>query len=188
MNKGDAPLCGAEVVARLLPQRPPLAMVDVVLEWKRGPKPSLRAARFVSASEPVFAGHFPDRPLWPGVFTIEGLAQSCRVLGTLERLAEARTAERTVEALRALERRLRGERHDEADARALELELAAMAGPGLLVAVDVRFTSPVFPGSVLEFDVARVRSLDDLVRFEVAAAVAGRTVAEGTMTTARPAA
>ena len=73
---------GREAVLRLLPHRPPLLLVDGVDDVRMDP-PSLRAHRHISPDEPVLTGHFPDRPIWPGVYTIEGLAQACALLAAL---------------------------------------------------------------------------------------------------------
>lgn len=70
-------------VERLLPQRPPLLLVDRVLAISEGAEPRLVAALDLHGDEPVLQGHFPGRPLWPGSYTIEGLAQSCALLGRL---------------------------------------------------------------------------------------------------------
>jgi 3-hydroxyacyl-[acyl-carrier-protein] dehydratase len=70
-------------VERLLPQRPPLLLVDRVLAASEGAEPRLVAALELHGDEAVFQGHFPGRPVWPGSYTIEGLAQSCALLGRL---------------------------------------------------------------------------------------------------------
>ena len=72
----------AEAVRQLLPHRPPLLLVDAVDAFSSEP-PALRAHKLITAAEPVFAGHFPDRAIWPGVYCIEGLAQTCALLGAL---------------------------------------------------------------------------------------------------------
>ena len=75
-------LLDADGVRRLLPHRPPLLLVDGVEAISEIP-PALRAWKLIGASEPVFAGHFPDQAIWPGVYSIEGLAQTCGLLGGL---------------------------------------------------------------------------------------------------------
>jgi 3-hydroxyacyl-[acyl-carrier-protein] dehydratase len=71
-----------EGVQRLLPHRAPFLLVDGV-DALGADAPELRAHKDILATEPVFAGHFPHRPIWPGVYTIEGLAQACALLGAL---------------------------------------------------------------------------------------------------------
>jgi 3-hydroxyacyl-[acyl-carrier-protein] dehydratase len=64
-----------------LPHRYPFLLVDRVLECERGK--SIRALKNVSYNEPYFTGHFPHRPLMPGVIIIEALAQVAGLLAFL---------------------------------------------------------------------------------------------------------
>ncbi len=61
-----------------LPHRYPFLMIDRVLECKEGE--SLLALKNVSFNEPYFQGHFPQRPVMPGVLIIEALAQATGIL------------------------------------------------------------------------------------------------------------
>src|SRR5579863_6403600 len=61
-----------------LPHRYPFLLVDRVLECVRGER--IRALKNVSFNEPYFTGHFPARPVMPGVLIIEALAQTAAVL------------------------------------------------------------------------------------------------------------
>jgi 3-hydroxyacyl-[acyl-carrier-protein] dehydratase len=65
-------------VMRLLPHRYPFLLVDRVLECNKGK--SIRAIKNVTMNEPFFPGHFPHRPVMPGVMIIEALAQACGIL------------------------------------------------------------------------------------------------------------
>ena len=65
-------------VMRLLPHRHPFLLVDRVLECRKGD--SIRAIKNVTANEPFFPGHFPHRPVMPGVMIIEALAQTAGIL------------------------------------------------------------------------------------------------------------
>lgn len=67
-------------IAGILPHRPPLLLVDRVLETEPGV--SLRAQKIVTASEPWVAAHFPPpgRPVMPGVLILEALAQASALL------------------------------------------------------------------------------------------------------------
>ena len=65
-------------VRRLLPHRYPFLLVDRVLECVKGE--SIRAIKNVTANEPFFPGHFPHRPVMPGVMIIEALAQTAGLL------------------------------------------------------------------------------------------------------------
>ena len=72
-----------EGILRLLPQRPPLLLVAEVLATRPGPAPAILAALDVRGDEPVLAGHFPGQPIWPGSYTIEGLAQTAALAAAL---------------------------------------------------------------------------------------------------------
>ena len=61
-----------------LPHRYPFRLVDRVIEIDRGK--SLRALKNVTMNEPFFIGHFPHRPVMPGVMILEALAQAAAIL------------------------------------------------------------------------------------------------------------
>lgn len=65
-------------ILRQLPHRYPLLLVDRVLELEHGQR--IRALKNVTINEPFFAGHFPHRPVMPGVMMIEALAQAAALL------------------------------------------------------------------------------------------------------------
>jgi 3-hydroxyacyl-[acyl-carrier-protein] dehydratase len=67
-----------EIMA-LLPHRYPLLLVDRVLELV--PNERILAFKNISVNEEVFNGHFPGAPIFPGVLTIEALAQASGILG-----------------------------------------------------------------------------------------------------------
>jgi 3-hydroxyacyl-[acyl-carrier-protein] dehydratase len=61
-----------------LPHRYPFLLVDRVLEIEKGKR--IKALKNVSINEPFFAGHFPFRPVMPGVLMLEALAQTAALL------------------------------------------------------------------------------------------------------------
>lgn len=61
-----------------LPQRYPVLMVDRVREIEPGKR--ILAVKNVSANEPYFEGHFPNRPIMPGVLILEAMAQAAGIL------------------------------------------------------------------------------------------------------------
>lgn len=65
-------------IMEMLPHRYPFLLVDQVLEMIPGQ--SVRALKNVTFNEPFFPGHFPGRPVMPGVLIIEALAQAGGVL------------------------------------------------------------------------------------------------------------
>ncbi|MDL2337782.1 MAG: 3-hydroxyacyl-ACP dehydratase FabZ [Pseudomonadota bacterium] len=66
-------------ILKKIPHRYPILLVDRVLEIKKGV--SIKALKNVSINEPYFSGHFPQRPVMPGVLMIEALAQAAAILG-----------------------------------------------------------------------------------------------------------
>jgi len=65
-------------VLKYLPQRYPVLMIDRVKELEPGKR--IVALKNVSANEPHFQGHFPGRPIMPGVLILEAMAQAAGVL------------------------------------------------------------------------------------------------------------
>ena len=65
-------------IQSLLPHRYPFLLVDRVIESEPGKR--LVAIKNVTINEPFFQGHFPSKPVMPGVLLIEGMAQSTGLL------------------------------------------------------------------------------------------------------------
>jgi len=68
-------------VLKHLPHRYPFLLVDRVLDYEVAK--SLTAIKNVTINEPFFCGHFPQRPVMPGVLMLEALAQAAGVLAFL---------------------------------------------------------------------------------------------------------
>ena len=62
-----------------LPHRYPFLLVDRILDIDK-PSQTIRALKNVTVNEPFFQGHFPGRPVMPGVLMLEALAQSSALL------------------------------------------------------------------------------------------------------------
>ena len=65
-------------ILKLLPHRYPILLVDRVLELDKGK--SIKALKNVTINEPFFVGHFPRRPVMPGVMILEAMAQTAALL------------------------------------------------------------------------------------------------------------
>lgn len=65
-------------ICALIPHRPPFLLVDEVLAYELGS--SIVGLKRISPADPVFAGHFPGNPIYPGVLIVEALAQTSLIL------------------------------------------------------------------------------------------------------------
>jgi 3-hydroxyacyl-[acyl-carrier-protein] dehydratase len=74
----DKPFLDIYAILKYLPHRYPFLLVDQVLECRTGE--SIRALKNVTFNEPFFTGHFPERPVMPGVMILEALAQAAGIL------------------------------------------------------------------------------------------------------------
>ena len=68
---------------RLLPHRYPFLLVDRVVEIDADKR--IVCLKNVSINEPIFTGHFPDTPVFPGVMIVEALAQAAGILAFASR-------------------------------------------------------------------------------------------------------
>jgi 3-hydroxyacyl-[acyl-carrier-protein] dehydratase len=67
-----------EAIQKILPHRPPFLLVDRVVALEPGVR--LVGWKSVTMNEPFFVGHFPAKPVMPGVLILEALAQACALL------------------------------------------------------------------------------------------------------------
>ncbi|HEY2930171.1 MAG TPA: 3-hydroxyacyl-ACP dehydratase FabZ [Acidobacteriota bacterium] len=80
MQMGDSKVevPSLEEIFKLLPHRYPFLLVDRILEWEPGKR--IVGLKNVTINEPFFSGHFPGKPIMPGVLIIEAMAQVGGVL------------------------------------------------------------------------------------------------------------
>jgi len=134
-------------IASLLPHRYPFLLVDRVVELAAGDR--IVALKNVTVNEPFFVGHFPQRPLMPGVLICEALVQAG---GILARASVAPLDE------------------------ALERPANRLA---MLTGLDrARFRRQVSPGDQLRLEVAIQRRRGTFWKMEGKARVDGKIVAE----------
>ena len=74
----NAPILDIHKILKKLPHRYPLLLVDRVVEFEKDKR--IKALKNVTINEPFFAGHFPGRPVMPGVLMLEALAQASALL------------------------------------------------------------------------------------------------------------
>jgi 3-hydroxyacyl-[acyl-carrier-protein] dehydratase len=73
-----APVLDIHKILKLLPHRYPILLVDRVVEFEQNQR--IKALKNVTINEPFFNGHFPNRPVMPGVLMLEALAQAAALL------------------------------------------------------------------------------------------------------------
>jgi len=86
----DKSLFDISVIQEILPQRTPFLFVDRVVALTAGKK--ITAEKDLQPEDTFFAGHFPDRPLMPGVLVTEALAQTSGLLLGLTAMGDDRVA------------------------------------------------------------------------------------------------
>lgn len=74
----DDYLIGIDELLKIMVHKYPFLMIDRILELEDGK--CIKALKNVTINEPYFQGHFPDRPIMPGVLMIEAMAQAGAVL------------------------------------------------------------------------------------------------------------
>lgn len=92
MSDNEAKTLDIHQVLKYLPHRYPFLLIDRVLDYQAGV--SLRALKNITVNEPFFQGHFPDRPVMPGVLILEAMAQATGILAFVS--GQVRSTSRTV--------------------------------------------------------------------------------------------
>ncbi len=142
-------------IMRQLPHRYPFLLVDRVIDHQPGER--LMAIKNVTFNEPFFLGHFPAKPIMPGVLILEALAQATGLLAFATREAGAAP---------------------NGEAPRLYDQKRATQSLYLFVSVDkARFKRQVEPGDQLYLDVRLLRVRRGMWRFSGEATVADELAA-----------
>lgn len=187
MAKEKKKLFGSNVVEHLIPHRRPFLLVDSVLDYQLGDVNTIYASKYISASEPIFDGHFPDLHLWPGVYTIEGLGQASNILMVLDGLvSREQKAGGSGDGIRAALQRLESEFTLQGvaypnDGTSILKTFESHKHIGVASGVNIKFLKPVLAGCRLDYCVTLTHRLENQLRFEVVAKVDNQVVAKGTM-------
>lgn len=136
-------------IQSILPHRSPFLFVDRVLQVDLGDK--LIAEKDLDPDAPFFSGHFPGRPIMPGVLIAEALAQTSGfLLGFTWK------------------------------ERGFPLNANLF-----LASINVKFTGLSGPGDILQLEASLKKEYGGIFAFNVAAYVAGRQVAKGSLMLAK---
>lgn len=139
-------------VMALLPHRFPMLLVDRVIDMIPGQ--SATGIKAVTINEPFFAGHFPARPIMPGVLIVEALAQTAGVLSIYgarqKQLAAGEAVTDRLVYFMAIE--------------------------------NAKFRTPVEPGCLLHLKVAVVQDRGRIAKFQGRAEIDGKLAAEASFT------
>ncbi len=179
---------GSNVIELLIPHRSPFLLVDGIESFQSDAPCRLWARKQISANEEIFRGHFPNLHLWPGVYTQEGLGQTCNLLCVLRGFQkgwaeQGGDPEDVLKALRNLELGYRlhpGFRPEMVEKLWAPLQ-DLHAKLGVASAAEIKFLQPVFAGQRLDYHVCLTHEFDNQLRFEIEARVAEKTVAQGVL-------
>lgn len=120
MQNNDTRMIDIELIQKILPHRYPFLMIDRVLDYQAGH--SLSAIKNITINEPFFQGHFPQKPVMPGVLIIEAMAQAAALLG-IQDLEEGRLDQGSIIYLVGIDK----------------ARFRRPAGPGDQLVIDVKF-------------------------------------------------
>ena len=140
-------------IRELLPHRYPFLLVDRVIAFEA--RTRLSAIKNVTINEPFFQGHFPTRPVMPGVLLIEAMAQAAGLLTQLSRAVASPGSSREPGSI---------------------FYLAKIE--------NARFFQAVVPGDQLTLEAELAREIRNIARYQCRASVAGKVVAEAQITCA----
>ncbi|MDQ2085432.1 3-hydroxyacyl-ACP dehydratase FabZ [Herbivorax sp. ANBcel31] len=148
----------ANLLQKILPHKAPFLLLDKVIELEPGKKAV--GIKNITINEPYFTGHFPTRPIVPGVLIVESLAQLTAVMYCSEYLPQDINSDSELENV---------------------IDLSELASKvGYLVDIkNIKFKKLVVPGDTLELHVIKNISVGLMSSIKVAAYVNKECVVEG---------
>jgi len=146
------PIYDASVIQEILPHRSPFLFVNRIVKFEIGKK--IVAEKDLSPKEFFFAGHFPAKPIMPGVLVSEALAQTSGLLLGLTWKEKTKSGNQKNPNL------------------------------FFLANLNMKFLAPAKPGETLRLEASLKKKYGGLFFFEVAAYVLGNQIARGTLTLA----
>ncbi len=149
-------------VRHLMPHGYPFQMFDVVESYDHKTV-SMVALKNVSQNDPFLPGHFPGNPIFPGVLTIEALAQTAGCCWIVNRLVN------------------RGIEPDHFRQHVASINDMAT----VLAESKIKHTHPVYPGDQIRLETQLILSRDEMCVFKAVASVNGIESSKGQLTLAR---
>lgn len=151
----------AATISRLMPHAYPFLLIDRVLEVQPGK--SCHAIKNVTFNEPYFQGHFPGRPIVPGVLLLESLAQTAAIMYLAKAMEE------------------NGVDIEHLEGVVLDGEQYAQKVGYLLDIKRVKFTRVVTPGDTMHLYTTMKAAVGNMLQIEVEIRVEGESVVKGIM-------
>jgi 3-hydroxyacyl-[acyl-carrier-protein] dehydratase len=150
--KTDVLSFSKEDILAILPHRPPFLFVDRVI--KLIPDKMIITERLLLPDEPHFAGHFPGKPIMPGVLITDGLAQTSGLLWGFSKKVKTVTEEQTSPEI------------------------------FFLAAATMKYTHPAQPGDTLRMTATKDTTFGAFHSYTVEASAGRNLVAKGSLTLA----
>lgn len=150
------------IVRHLMPHGYPFQMFDVVHSYDHH-KVTMVALKNVSQNDPFLPGHFPGNPIFPGVLTIEALAQTAGCCWIVNRLVNE------------------GVHPDDFPSNVARINDMAT----VLAESKVKHTHPVYPGDQIRLETQLILSREEMCVFKAVASVNGIESSKGQLTLAR---
>ena len=175
-------MLGLNVIKQLLPHRNPFLMVDTIKEYENNDKPILYAERNISNKEPLF--HFSEQPPqnWPFIYVLEGLGQSCNLLGIL-RAIELNFISKDLDPkdMFKLFRDNAEPKKERILPESTKDIIKKFARIGMLASVDVEIVDQAKAGDLLHYKVEQTLNYGEFYHYTVNAHTANKTLIKGTM-------